>query len=109
MAFDERLAERIRGALGRRKGLAEKKMFGGVAFLLHGNMCVGVHKSDLMVRLAPAETDAALSQPNTRRFDLTGRPMKGWILVEPAGVKTAAQLGKWVEIAATYAASLPAK
>lgn len=109
MAFDERLAERIRGTLGRRKGLAEKKMFGGVAFLLNGNMCVGVHKSDLIVRLAAEETDAALSQPHTRRFDLTGRPMKGWILVEPAGLTTDASLVKWVQLAAKYASSLPAK
>jgi TfoX N-terminal domain len=109
MTFDERLAERIRGTLGRRKGLVEKKMFGGVAFLLQGNMCVGVHKTDLIVRLAPEETDAALSQPHTRRFDLTGRPMKGWILVAPAGLKTDAKLGKWVQVAARYAASLPPK
>ncbi len=109
MAFDERLAERIRGTLGRRKGLAEKKMFGGVAFLLNGNMCVGVHKAELIVRLAAEETDAALSQPHTRRFDLTGRPMKGWILVAPAGLKTDANLGKWVQVAAKYASSLPAK
>ncbi|OLB30129.1 MAG: RNA methyltransferase [Gemmatimonadetes bacterium] len=109
MAFDERLAERIRGSLGKRKGLVEKKMFGGVAFLLNGNMCVGVHKSDLLVRLAPDETDGALSQPHTRRFDLTGRPMQGWILVEPAGLKTDAKLGKWVQVATKYASSLPAK
>ena len=109
MAFDERLAERIRGTLGRRKGVVEKRMFGGVAFLLNGNMCVGVHKTELMVRLAPEETDAALSQPHTHRFDLTGRPMKGWILVKPAGLKTDATLSKWVQIAAKYAASLPAK
>jgi len=62
-------------------------MFGGIAFLLNGNMCVGVHKSELIVRLAPEATDAALAQPHTRRFDLTGRPMKGWILVEQAGLK----------------------
>ncbi len=109
MAFDERLAERIRGSLGRRKGLAEKKMFGGIAFLLNGNMCVGVHKSELIVRLAPEETDAALAQPYTKRFDLTGRPMKGWILVEQAGLKTDAKLGKWVQVAAKYAGALPAK
>lgn len=109
MAFDERLAERIRGSLGRRKGLAEKKMFGGIAFLLNGNMCVGVHKSELIVRLAPEETDAALAQLHTRRFDLTGRPMKGWILVEQAGLNTDAKLGKWVQVAAKYAAALPAK
>src|SRR6476646_6446759 len=109
MAFDEQLADRIRGTLGRRKGLAEKKMFGGAAFRLNGNRCVGVHKSDLIVRLAAEETGAALSQPYTRRFDLTGRPMKGWILVEPAGLKTDAKLGKWVQVAAKYASSLPAK
>ncbi len=109
MAFDELLAQRIRGTLGRRKGLVEKKMFGGVAFLLNGNMCVGVHKSALIVRLAPEETDAALAKPHTRRFDLTGRPMKGWILVEPAGLNTEAKLGKWVQVAASYAASLPPK
>ena len=109
MAFDERLAERIRGSLGRRKGLVEKKMFGGIAFLLNGNMCVAVHTTDLIVRLAPEETDAALAKPHTRRFDLTGRPMRGWILVEPAGLKTEAQLSKWVEVAAKYAGSVPAK
>jgi len=109
MAFDERLAERIRGSLGRRRGLVEKKMFGGVAFLLNGNMCVGIHKSDLIVRLAPEETDKALAQRHTRRFDLTGRPMKGWILVEAAGLKSDTQLSKWVEIAAKYAGALPAK
>jgi hypothetical protein len=109
MAFDERLAERIRGSLGRRKGLAEKKLFGGIAFLLNGNMCVGVHQSDLIVRLAPEATDAALAKPHTKHFDLTGRPMKGWILVEPAGLKTDAKLSQWVEVAAKYANSLPAK
>lgn len=109
MAFDERLTERIRATLGRRKGLAEKKMFGGIAFLLNGNMCCGVHRSELIVRLAPEETATALSEPHTRRFDLTGRPMKGWILVEPAGLKTDAKLGEWVLLAAKYASSLPEK
>ena len=109
MAFDERLAERIRGSLGKRKGIVEKKMFGGIAFLLKGNMCVGIHKSALIVRLAPEETDQALAQPHTRCFDLTGRPMKGWVLVEPAGLKTDAKLSKWVQVAVQYAGSLPAK
>jgi len=84
-------------------------MFGGIAFLLNGNMCVGVHKSELIVRLAPEETDVALAQPHTRRFDLAGRPMRGWILVEPAGLKTDAKLGKWVQLATKYATSLSAK
>src|SRR3989442_5963952 len=109
MAFDERLAERIRGSLRRRKGFVEKKMFGGVGFLLNGNMCVGVHGSELIVRLAPEDTDAALKRANTRRFDLTGRPMEGWILVQPAALKTDAQLGKWIEVAAKCASALPAK
>lgn len=109
MAFDEQLAERIRSSLGKRKGLVEKKMFGGVAFLLNGNMCVGVHKSDLIVRLAPEETETALAQPHTRRFDLTGRPMKGWILVQSAGLNTEAKLRSWVQVAVEYAAALTAK
>src|SRR5256884_4778184 len=100
MAFDERLAERIRGSLGRRKGFAEKKMFGGAGFLLHGNMCVGVHGSELIVRLAPEETDAVLKQANTRRFDLTGRPMKRWILGDPAGPRTDAPLTPRLAVAA---------
>ena len=109
MAFDERLAERVRSALGRRKGVVEKKMFGGVAYLLNGNMCVGVHKADLIVRLAPEQTDSVLKQRHTRIFDLTGRPMKGWILVEAPGLKTEAALAKWVEMAVEFASSLPAK
>ena len=82
---------------------------GGIGFLLNGNMCVGVHGSELIVRLAPEATDAVLKQANTRRFDLTGRPMKGWILVEPAGLRTDAQLGKWIAVAAKFAGALPAK
>jgi hypothetical protein len=77
MAFDEELAARIRSHLGKRTGLVEKKMFGGVAFLLRGNMCCGVHRDALIVRLDPADTDRALSRPPARVFDLTGRPMKG--------------------------------
>jgi hypothetical protein len=108
MAFDEQLAARIRTHLGKRSGLAEKKMFGGIAFLLRGNMCCGVHRDTLIVRLDPAETDGALAEPHTRVFDLTGRPMKGWILVESKGL-AGAQLDNWVDRAAAYAGSLPAK
>jgi TfoX/Sxy family transcriptional regulator of competence genes len=109
MAFDERLAERIRKRLGKRKELAEKKMFGGIAFLINGNMCVGVHKQDLIVRLAPEETQKALVEPHTRVFDLSGRPMKGWILVESSGLQDEKALGKWVSISVDYAMSLPKK
>ena len=109
MAFDERLAGRIRKRLGKRVGFVEKKMFGGIAFLLNGNMCCGLHGNEMIVRLDPQQTDKALSERHTRLFDLTGRPMKGWILVEPKGLATDRQLGKWVGVATKYAASLPPK
>ena len=109
MPFDHALAERMRRALGRRKRLTEKQMFGGIGFLLNGNMCCGIHKSAMIVRIAPEETERVLAQAHTRVFDLTGRPMKGWVLIEPAGLKTPAQLRKWVELSASYAATLPAK
>jgi TfoX-like protein len=109
MAFDDTLAQRIRKRLGKHAGLTEKKMFGGIAFMLGGNMACGVHGEDMIVRLDPEETEKALSEPHTRQFDLSGRPMKGWILVEPKGVATEAALGKWVGIATKFAESLPAK
>jgi hypothetical protein len=109
MAFDATLAARIRRRLGKRAGLVEKQMFGGVAFLLNGNMCCGVHGEEMIVRLAPGDTEKALAQANTHRFDLTGRPMQGWILVKPQGLATGAALGKWIGIASRYAASLPPK
>lgn len=109
MAFDEELAARVRRSLGKRPGLTEKKMFGGIAFLLRGNMCCGVHGQNMIVRLDPDQTDKALSEPNTRVFDLTGRPMRGWILVEPKGLATDAALSKWVGVATTYARALPPK
>lgn len=109
MAFNEKLAARIRKLLGPRRHISEKQMFGGLAILLRGNMCVGVHGDELIVRLAPEETDAALAQPGTRRFDLTGRAMQGWILVGPRGTKATPALRKWVGIAVAYAESLPAK
>src|SRR5712691_7937790 len=110
MAYDEQLAARIRKRLGKKRGLVEKRMFGGVAFLVNGNMCVGVHKDELIVRLAPEETEQALRQKHTRMFDLSGgRTMKGWILVQPKGLATDAALGKWVGIGVGYAAKLPPK
>ena len=110
MAFDDKLAARIKKQLGKKKGLVEKKMFGGVGFMLNGNMACGVHGSELIVRLAPEETDKALAQKHVRVFDLSGgRPMKGWILVEPAGIESEQDLAKWVDIGAKYAAVLPPK
>lgn len=109
MSYSEALADRVRQAFGRRRGLVEKKMFGGVGFLLSGNMCVGVWKTSLIVRLDPADAEVLLQQPHVRVFDITGRPMKGWLLVEAEGLELDAQLVEWVERAAAFVASLPAK
>src|SRR5437867_1796231 len=96
MAYSESLALRIRQVIGRRRGFTEKKMFGGVGFLLNGNMCVGVWKTSLIVRLDPDQYLAALTEQHVRQFDITGRPMKGWIMVEPDGIETDEQLSEWV-------------
>jgi len=109
MAFDGELADRVRKRLAGQKGLTEKKMFGGLAFLLNGNMCCGVHWHELIVRLDPAQTDSALAEPHTRIFDLSGRPMNGWILVEPAGLAGEPALAKWLRLGTKFAASLPEK
>ena len=104
MAYDEALAEHVREALSRRGGLSERKMFGGIGFMLNGNMAVGVHGDELIVRIAPERTDEALAQPHTRVFDMTGRPMKGWILVG-----SGADVDSWIAEGAAYAASLSPK
>lgn len=109
MAFSEKLAARVRQLLPQGPSVSEKQMFGGLAFLLRGNMCCGVHGDEMIIRLAPAETDAALANPGVRVFDLTGRGMKGWILVGPRGTATAPALRRWVRIAVEYAESRPAK
>jgi TfoX-like protein len=108
MAYDEKLAARIRKALADTKGIEEKRMFGGVAFLLRGNMLVGVHKDELIVRIAPDDTEEALRNQDTRIFDITGRPMKGWILVGSSAV-AGARLTKWIERARGFVKTLPAK
>ena len=84
-------------------------MFGGVAFLLHGNMLVGVWNDSLIVRLGPDEGERALSEPHVRHFDVTGRPMKGWVMVEPDGIDSDAQLRDWLERAGNFVRTLPAK
>src|SRR5262245_60640236 len=109
MAFSEALAGRIRQRLARRKNIEEKKMFGGVGFLLNGNMLVGVWKELLIVRLGPEEGEEALKEPHVRVFDITGRPMKGWILVAPDGVATEDQLSDWLQRAEKFVETLPAK
>ena len=109
MAFNEALAERIRRHLARRKSVAERQMFGGIGFLLNGNLLVGVRNDSLIVRLDPAESDAALNEPHVRAFDVGGRPMKGWLLVAPAGVEADDQLRAWVARSAEFVSKLPAK
>ena len=109
MPYSESLAERIRQTLGRHKGIEEKKMFGGVGFLLSGNMLVGVWQTSLIVRIGPDRYDAALKKPHVREFDITGRPMKGWIMVEPDGIEQDRQLKDWIEQATAFVETLPAK
>lgn len=110
MAYDEDLAHRVREQLADEAGVTEKAMFGGLAFLLNGNMAVGLSSGgELMVRMGPDATDEALSRPHTRLFDMTGRPMRGWILVAPEGVKTKRQLGAWVRRGVAFARTLPPK
>ena len=109
MAFNEGLAERIRQGLARRKGIEGKTMFGGIGFLLNGNMLVGVWKDSLIVRLGPDEGEEVLRQPHVKEFDITGRPMKGWVLVGPEGVEDDEQLTAWIERALWFAGTLPAK
>lgn len=109
MAFDPKLAERVRAELAGRAGITEKKMFGGVAFFVAGNMACGIYGRELIVRLDPAAAEAALAEPSTRVFDVTGRSMKGWLLVQPKGLAAPELLGRWVRRAVEFAASLPPK
>jgi TfoX-like protein len=109
MAYDEGLATRIREVLGDQPGLDEKQMFGGLAFLLRGHMACGVRGDDLIVRVAAEEADAALGEPGTRPFDLTGRPMRGWLLVNADGHAEDDDLRRWVDRGIAYANSLPPK
>ena len=109
MAFDEDLAARIRDALARTRGVEERKMFGCVCFLLDGHALVGVWKDRLIARLGPDEGEAALREPHVRAFDITGRPMRNWVAVEPEGVEDDDQLKDWIERAVKFVRTLPAK
>jgi TfoX/Sxy family transcriptional regulator of competence genes len=109
MAYSESLADRIRQILGQRRDITEKKMFGGVGFLLHGNMCVGVWKTSLIARLGPEQAEVALKEPNVVEFDVTGRPMKGWVMVEADGLETDKQLSNWIQQSVEFVSTLPKK
>ena len=108
MAYDLKLAERIRSKLDELP-FEEKKMFGGVGFLLNGNMACGVNKDNLIVRIDPEKQNALLQKSHAKPFDLTGKPMKGWLIVEADGVKTDKQLSAWVKEGLEFASALPPK
>lgn len=109
MAFDEAVAGRVREALAGAPNVVEKKMFGGSAFMVRGNMCCGVTGDRLMLRVGPDGYEAALSRPHARPMDFTGRPMKGFVFVEPGGFTSDEDLKAWVAQAMKFALSLPAK
>ena len=110
MAYDEELADRIRELVGSESDLTEKKMFGGLAFLVGGNMAVAASgQGGILVRVDPAESDALVATTNARLMEMGGRRMRGWLRVDPEDVRTKGQLAKWVELGTTYARSLPAK
>jgi TfoX/Sxy family transcriptional regulator of competence genes len=108
MAYNLKLAERIRAELGEIP-VVEKKMFGGVGFLIGGNMAVGVNKENMVVRVNPEKQDELLKKPGAKIFDITGKPMKGWLIVEPEGCKTKKQLSAWVKEGIEFALTLPPK
>jgi TfoX/Sxy family transcriptional regulator of competence genes len=109
VAYDEALAHRVRGRLAGQPGLTEKAMFGGLAFLLDGNLAVGVRSDDLMVRVGPERADEALERPHARPSYMGERLMKGWILVSPEGLADDEELAEWVRRGVEYARSLPPK
>ncbi len=109
MPFDEILAERLREKLAHRKNVQEKNMFGGLGFLLKGNMLVGIWKEALIVRLTIEEFEDALMQPHARKFNITGKTMRGWVMVDPPGVIEDEQLDYWIQRAWKFVAKMPAK
>jgi len=109
MAYDEGVAQRIRECLEENPGVTEKRMFGGLAFLLGGNMALGIVRSDMMVRVGPDAYEECLRRPHARAMDFTGKPMRGFVYVAPAGYESDAELRDWVARGVAFAGSLPAK
>ncbi|HEV2922840.1 MAG TPA: TfoX/Sxy family protein [Solirubrobacteraceae bacterium] len=110
MAYDEDLANRIRELVAMEDGLTEQRMFGGLAFLIHGNMSVSASgRGGLLLRVDPAESDALLGKAHAGAFEMRGRPMQGWLRVDAAGLRTKRQLEAWVARGVSYARSLPSK
>lgn len=110
MAYDVELADRVRGVVAAEGGLTERRMFGGLAFLIDGNMAAGASsKGGLLLRVDPADTESLVSEPYVRRFEMRGRPMDGWLRVDVEALETDAELRRWVSHGVTYARSLPSK
>ena len=110
MAYDEELANRIRELVLMEPGISEQRMFGGLAFLIDGNMSVSASgQGGLMLRVDPAETDELLSKPHAQPFEMRGRTMQGWLRVAPEGLRTKRELERWVARGVAYARSLPSK
>jgi len=109
MVYSKSLVERIRHLVSRRRGITEKKMFGGVCFLMNGNLLVGVWKDSLIARVGRDVYQAALQEEHVKEFDITGRPMKGWVMVEPDGIDSDPQLTRWIDQATVFVRTLPAK
>ncbi len=106
MAYDLKLAERVRTSVSKLKGVTEKEMFGGIAFMLKGKMFVGIVKDELMVRVGKENHDAALKRKGARTMDFTGRPMLGYVFVKQAGLKDAASLRHWITLASEHVSTL---
>lgn len=109
MPYDQALAERVRALISLREAVSEREMFGGIGFMLAGNIACGVLGEELIVRLSPEDGERALAEPGVRPFDYTGRPMKGWIYVAGDALGSEEELASWVDSGADFAASLPAK
>ena len=109
MAYDEGVAQRLRECFEGQSDIAEKKMFGGLAFMHSGNMCCGIVDDVLMARVGPHAYAAALERPHTRVMDFTGKPLKGFVYVDPPGFAEDGQLGEWIELCQAFTSSLPPK
>ena len=109
MPYDTGLVQRIREQVEALPGISEKEMFGGLSFFVNGNLAVGVIGEELIVRVGPDQTEQALARPAARPFNMTGRAMKGWVTVKPAGFEGDADLSEWVRKGMNFARSLPAK
>jgi TfoX/Sxy family transcriptional regulator of competence genes len=109
MAFDDGLAERVRELLADTSGVVEKRMFGGLAFLINGHMCCGIVGSELMLRVGPKQYDEVLSIPYVRQMDFTGRPMKGFVFISEKGFEEEAQLNEWILRSLMFVHTLPEK